>query len=102
MKYGFLDRFCCTDHSICLDLAKIGRLNFQIPCLHKNLHPLHLIVNHSADTIAQGRCQNKKSGNIIHSFPKLLCIILGGGGGGVNQQTDRGVPFWLLKWYPKI
>ena len=24
------------------------------------------------------------------------------GGGEVNQQTDRGVPFWLLKWYPKI
>ena len=30
---------------------------------------------------------------------------LGGGGGGgkeVNRRTDGGVPFWLLKWYPKI
>ena len=26
-----------------------------------------------------------------------------GGGGVVNESTDRwGVPFWLLKWYPKI
>ena len=33
-------------------------------------------------------------------------LNLGGGGGGwgwgeVNQWTDGGVPFWLLKWYPK-
>ena len=26
-----------------------------------------------------------------------------GGGEGVSESTDRrGVPFWLLNWYPKI
>ena len=71
-SFGFLDRFCCTDHSFCRDLAKIGRLNFQTPCLHQNLHPLHCIVNHSADTIALGRRQNKKSANLIYSIPTAL------------------------------
>ena len=34
---------------------------------------------------------------------KFWRLSRGGGGGGVSESTDRrGVPFWLLKWYPKI
>ena len=39
-----------------------------------------------------------------HDWGRGSTIIQGAssGGGEVNWWTDRGVPFWLSKWYPKI
>ena len=44
----------------------------------------------------------KKKYRSVLTCPFCMVQDSGGGGGGNELMDERGVPFWLLKWSPKI